>query len=498
MMFLSHSRLPNIELIGKDEQSSYTAGDHPWSTENGTHSTLFLFNHSAAERDVSVRVGSAETIWLREYKLKPNETRAISINDLQAQGVPDDQGQKLNASVVIGEVSWWATAEGSPQVTGRVVQVAKDGSMARNFSCPLYYELCSVFPKLDPFPLALTEAGSSIGVARVCTDDQPEQCNDNGQYANMSKQVSWSWSSMNTSIAQITSGAQQQTSTWQGMAVGSTQSWLEASGAGFSCGGYGNVNVTPSVAVVSADITADQIVVTLRGDGSTTGPLEVEIDGVNVLAQPQNGGNYGPGTYTFSFGLDTIYPGEYTSVKASWTVDGEDYAKTTSYHINVLGVYRQTQYNTPAESQCSGGPQAITVFSGDYPSCPSVNGSVISGFDFRVTDPRTGTGSGHSINFGDVKQEAACSSGSGDLRRNAVITGALGRLGNDTVAACPRSQIDSAGTRLYIRGEGVKTVTDKCAACCFDPGAAHLDNYTTDTRCSGIGSLPNALTVQLY
>jgi hypothetical protein len=120
---------------------------------------------------------------------------------------------------------------------------------------------------------------------------------------------------------------------------------------------------------------------------------------------------------------------------------------------------------------------------------------VVSGFDFRVTNPAGGTRSGHSEHWGDVYQEALCSVGSGDLRGFVTITGTLGPLNNLTVAACPKSELYSAGTRLLIEGKGIKTVTDKCPACCND--VTHLDNYTLDTSCSEPGP-PSALTIKLF
>lgn len=66
-----------------------------------------------------------------------------------------------------------------------------------------------------------------------------------------------------------------------------------------------------------------------------------------------------------------------------------------------------------------------------------------------------------------------------------------------TVAACQSTDIYINPATLYIRGEGVKSVTDACKACCAN-GGAHLDNFTSDTACSGIPSLPTALTIQLF
>jgi hypothetical protein len=202
----------------------------------------------------------------------------------------------------------------------------------------------------------------------------------------------------------------------------------------------------------------------------------------------------GPGTYQFSFGLGTIPIGEYTTISATWTLGGVSARSTFSYHFKVLGTFTQTQYNTPAESQCTGSPLPITVWNSQ---CQGTNTTVISGFDFRVTNPQGGTGSGHSTNWGDVYEEFTCSTGSGDLRGFVTITGTLGGLSNSTVAACPSNpDLYVAGAQVYIQGEGIKTVTDRCPACCLD--GTHLDNYTTDTRCTGVPSLPSALTIRLY
>jgi len=51
--------------------------------------------------------------------------------------------------------------------------------------------------------------------------------------------------------------------------------------------------------------------------------------------------------------------------------------------------------------------------------------------------------------------------------------------------------------RMFTGPNGAFT-TDSCPKCCDDLNHAHLDNYTTDRSCSGVGSLPNALTIRLY
>lgn len=309
------------------------------------------------------------------------------------------------------------------------------------------------------------------------------------------------WQSFNTSIFNA------QSASIIGVGPGSAQIRTTASGLPWGDGvgtrhacplanpwaeGGGNVI---RVSVTQADITQDNITVVLEGPPGAAGTLKVEIDGPNATQVVQNSGPVYPGTYTYNFGLSNIPYSEFTAVKATWQPDGADHVGSLPYHFSVLGIYEHTQYNTPSENQCSGGPTPITAWTAGPPSCPHIDTTVISGFDFRVTNPAGGTGSGHSINYGDVGQEFSCSKNSGDLRSNVTITGTLGGLSNTTVAACPTGPLYSAGTQVFIKGIGVKTVTDRCPACC---SSNHLDNYTTDTRCTGVGSLPNALTVRLY
>jgi hypothetical protein len=117
----------------------------------------------------------------------------------------------------------------------------------------------------------------------------------------------------------------------------------------------------------------------------------------------------------------------------------------------------------------------------------------------RMSNPNWGTGSGHSISYGDVQVEAYCPLiPPWTYRKNASISGALGSLSNSTVAVCPQNvELYVPGRQLLIVGIGVKTITDRCPKCCQGDGK-HLDNYTTDRACNGVGSLPSATTIILY
>jgi hypothetical protein len=253
--------------------------------------------------------------------------------------------------------------------------------------------------------------------------------------------------------------------------------------------GTGNVY---AVAINSADITTDAISVTLSGP-QATGQLTLKLTGSSIQ-QTVFQGNASTGTSTYSFNLPSVPAAEYTAVTANWAPSGITTTNSYAYHIRVLGSTTLTQYNTPAENTCTGGLQANTVFNNQ---CVITNAQLISGFIFRVTNPAGGTGSGNSNNFGSVYQEAYCSGRSStSLRSFQTIKGTLGPLSGTSVAACPTGPDYVAGARIYIVGGGVKTVTDRCPACCGS--APHFDNYSTSPQCSGVGSLPSAVTVRIY
>jgi hypothetical protein len=250
------------------------------------------------------------------------------------------------------------------------------------------------------------------------------------------------------------------------------------------------VTVTNPVTINSADITTDKISVALNS--ALSGQLTVALIGASASATVFQA-NASSGTANYSFNLSSLPAQEFTSVKATWTLNGIAYSASFAYHIRVNGLTSLTQYNTPHENTCSGNLQADTVYNN---SCVVTNTSLISGFIFRVTNLSGGTGSGVSNHYGSVYQESYCSGHSStSLRSFQTITGTLGPLGSTTLATCRTGPDAIAGAQIYIQGVGVKTVTDYCKACC---GAAHYDNYSTSGQCSGLGSLPSAITVRIY
>ncbi len=70
-----------VELQAKDELDDHNAGEHPWSIEGGTESTVLLFNHGRKPQSFTVSLGSSDT-WQKAYKLAPMQTLAIGVRTL--------------------------------------------------------------------------------------------------------------------------------------------------------------------------------------------------------------------------------------------------------------------------------------------------------------------------------------------------------------------------------------------------------------------------------
>src|SRR5262249_9438267 len=87
--------LREIELPGKDEKALVNGGNHPWSLENESESTLLLFNHSTLAQTVTVVVSSGQTVWQKSYDLASAQTSAIRLGSLIGDQVKDDKGQEL-------------------------------------------------------------------------------------------------------------------------------------------------------------------------------------------------------------------------------------------------------------------------------------------------------------------------------------------------------------------------------------------------------------------
>jgi len=200
----SDSQLHEVELQAKDESDMNNAGNHPWSIEQNTESTLLLFNHSATQQPFDLTITGAGISWQKTYKLASMQTKAISIGELVADQVKDENGNVLPKTAQSGELNWMVVDPNNG--SGRLLQSDRSTGMARNFSCGYSGLLCganvAVYESVVP-------AGSVEELANItpvtCTSGTQNTCT--GQPTGSGGNFSYSWWSENTSVASISGSA---------------------------------------------------------------------------------------------------------------------------------------------------------------------------------------------------------------------------------------------------------------------------------------------------
>jgi len=223
-------------------------------------------------------------------------------------------------------------------------------------------------------------------------------------------------------------------------------------------------------------------------DATLSGTLKLSLTGTGAVINNISTETIGGGDNHSGFDIDNLQVGEYTKVKAAFTVGNDKSETTIDYHIRVLGKYRQSQYNTPHESDtsCGGVPTKAYITDG---SCNFASSSLKSNFRYQINIE----GSGVSINYGNICRESWCfthgtpppDAANISFRQNCGPNGSCnnntGRLGSDTVAINPGHTLIGCDDRIYINGLGIKTVTDTGGGV----GTAQLDNYNPNIYVCG-------------
>ncbi|MBI4641924.1 MAG: transglutaminase domain-containing protein [Candidatus Tectomicrobia bacterium] len=266
--------------------------------------------------------------------------------------------------------------------------------------------------------------------------------------------------------------------------------------------------------IVRADVTQDSIEIEL-GPPDQAGTLTIELIGDNslhrIISDSLRVGSTTPLHETFD--IPKLPEGKYTKVKATWVTGEASESAELDYRIKVLGVYRHSQYNTPGEDMCKGPDVKAYITTEDA----SGKSQCFAKGQFTETTLRSQfisqvdvNNTGRSINFGDVRRDSFCPGTPGApedaLRitfRQTTIRPACrgGTVGDKTVAVRPRHPDLNCGDQVFIHSVGLKTVTDSCPTCPRNlaPGVVdQLDNYTTDSRCSGISDLGNFMTIKVF
>jgi hypothetical protein len=236
----SDSSLREVELLGKDEKEGTNGGNHPWSLEKGSDSTLLLFNHSTEPENFSVVISTGDTTWQKTYELAPMETEAISFRTLIQDQSKDDQGHTLPRSALGGQVTWLTRAAGVGK--GRLLQSNRDAAMARSFSCASSIVLCGLAfnPNTPTFPVGSTVTFGTAQVAMCDASGEPQgscsgtAANPSCSYTGTHPKCRYTWNS-NNSVASISGSFTTPTVSLKGVAPGTSNVFADVLDTGSAC-----------------------------------------------------------------------------------------------------------------------------------------------------------------------------------------------------------------------------------------------------------------------
>jgi hypothetical protein len=197
---------PNeVELLAKDAMDMNNGGSNPWSIEHGTESTLLFFNHDQAPQVFNVLVTSADgTQWNKDFNLSPMETKAISIRDIVEKQMKDDKGRILPKTALFGQISWWTVGTNSGPGTGRLLESNNISGTSRSFACGCPYILCGT-QFFDTGVLTLEDTAAPLDslTPLICLYKVNTHCSGASSSNSSSQALSYSWSSSNSAILQV-------------------------------------------------------------------------------------------------------------------------------------------------------------------------------------------------------------------------------------------------------------------------------------------------------
>ncbi len=479
------------------------SGNNPWSLEGDLSSVLYVKNTGETRAFSVLEIWHAQGEYMIGLKQIPaGETLALDLRRLRDDHIPDVNGRTLPPDLLAGQILWnWRAG---PPLIGRVNTMSVSKGIASNMSCSgCCCTPASIQITLQPAAVAGPVGGSAQETATETdtgTCGSPQTFPINPAFLD--------WNSSNASVASVSAGSISCLSPGNTTVTGSRSDFLlrPIHDVTEECAcdqipvtptGFSDVTVL-QVSVTTADIVSDQIVVSLSPP-SQSGTLVVTLQGAGPNQTIFNGTASG-GTYNYSFNRTSLAIGQYTAVNATWTVAGAPSvsgSKAVSFYV--MGAYRHSQYNSPAESACTGNPAPAYITNS---SC--VFNSTMLRNDFISQSWLNG--SGITINFGEEQNEAFClSQGPPDasgrsFRPQRIIPscGSAYSVNNSTVARGDDAPL-ICGDSVLIVGLGggtVKTVTDRCPAC---TGRLQLDNYTTQAACRPgiISDLGNYTTIRL-
>jgi hypothetical protein len=287
-----------VEQIGKDQMSGENAGNHPWSlTDADQDALLLMFNHSTTATYFNVMIGSGGVLWQNAWQLAPMETRAVSIRELIADKVKDENGATLPQNLNQGEISWFTPDPGVGK--GRLVQidrapqlVAGNIRVTRNFSCGQVIVICGATLNTVSitFP-AGTYSTSYLGavIAALCLSNDFEDC-EGQSHGSGGSGYSYLWTSNDTTIATVNPPGTSATANFFGVGPGQGSATGEISSHYCSGEGSGTPDVqTPSSPWQKCHFL-DRRILPIRAGDSRRESFRIFPSGAISRVEPREGG----------------------------------------------------------------------------------------------------------------------------------------------------------------------------------------------------------------
>ncbi len=297
------SSIRTVEMQAKDNDSPQNGGGHPWSTEGGTNSTLFLFNHSSASaRKIDVQISNGKELWRKSYLLASMQTEAVSINDIVANAIPDDEGHVLSKGAREGQIAWLAGL--ARWGKGRLMMSRPQEGLARSFSCATCTSDCAN-ATLSPNSSLTVPVGGQGPLGNVIVHD----CAINCRYpagcgstpVGLANLTYIQWQSQTSNIAQYEGGRLMATIKGMSPGLGTiTVSAQDDNGQNYQCmaSGGGQVTVQPTISGPNTvwwfneenpDATDYPVSVTLKSSGGSSTSWSVTQADAKVILSSTSG-----------------------------------------------------------------------------------------------------------------------------------------------------------------------------------------------------------------
>ena len=508
-----------VEQIGKDEQTTANGGGHPWDLTGGQDAVLLLFNHSAVAKYFNVKIGSGGVLWQQPYLLAPMETRAISIRELIAGQIKDQDGKLLPQSLESGEIGWFNAnpAEGK----GRLMQidpasqtVAANTRVARNFSCSYTYVLCGA--SISPDSVTINDGGSSGSlqvIPAVCLSVTPSNCfGQSSSYGGMGYTYEWTVNGP----AEVSGSSTESTATLQGTGAGTGYVYcrIASNYNNSNCqeNPFATLNVC-SVTVNSVLPYSDKISTTLAGPSGGTGQESIweatsSADNYSLTMVTRGSGTYGNDPFMLTSSSPTA---QYNTLYAAWNACTTNIITSNNHSFYNWGNTLHTQYAVIWESTCTAATSTAYIIT-NLGSCFS-NGLVTTTLSTQFESQASLNGIGQSLHYGLLKALAATScsratagkpAGANNGNTFVEVTSFTGSC-NTTLSSSTVAQYSPQGTSVncgqqefiyhYPSSPGtLKTVQDRCPACSNSPGSAHFDDFNPSQgapNCGIGGGMPS-------